>query len=438
MKSVIKKYAYGALVLFCAAFALFIFINSKNKQEWPALKMRQGALAEAPEWAGTREKYQQLTATLEKKPQDATTLLQLAKLFMQEARATGDNTYYNQHAMQLIQQVLGQDARHFEATCLKAMILLSQHRFQEGKSVAEAACAINPYNAFVHGLLVDALVETGDYPAAVAMGDKMVAIRPDIRSYSRVSYLREIHGQLPGAIEAIKMAIGAGYPGNEDTEWARMVLGHLYEDCDSLDKAMEQYQQALEERPDYPFALAGLARIARYRGDAQTAIQYLDKAYKVMPEVGFLEELAAAWQATGNSEKATEILNITIKALETDSRDPQTGHLADMELATLYLQSGQVQKALEHARTEYQRRPQNIDAAMTLAWVLYRNGQSAEALPLAQTALKTGSQQPERLLKCGLILQANGQKAAADTCIATALRLKPYMDAELRQMAGKP
>jgi hypothetical protein len=45
----------------------------------------------------------------------------------------------------------------------------------------------------------------------------MMAIRPDLRSYSRVSYLREIFGDIPGAREAMLMAIQAGYPGQEET-----------------------------------------------------------------------------------------------------------------------------------------------------------------------------------------------------------------------------
>jgi hypothetical protein len=39
---------------------------------------------------------------------------------------------------------------------------------------------------------VDGNVEMGNYDSAVAFADKMVALRPDLTSYSRVSYLREI------------------------------------------------------------------------------------------------------------------------------------------------------------------------------------------------------------------------------------------------------
>jgi len=66
-------------------------------------------------------------------------------------------------------------------------------------------------------------VEMGNYTAAVENSDKMVSIRPDIRSYSRISYLREIYGDYPGSIEAMKMAVGAAYR-DEATEWSRVQL----------------------------------------------------------------------------------------------------------------------------------------------------------------------------------------------------------------------
>lgn len=94
-------------------------------------------------------------------------------------------------------------------------------------------------------MLVDANVELGNYARSVEMADKMVSIRPDIRSYSRISYLREIHGQVPGAIEAMKLAVSAGYPGMEQTEWARLTLGRLYQRYGMPDSAMYQFQMAL-------------------------------------------------------------------------------------------------------------------------------------------------------------------------------------------------
>ena len=103
--------------------------------------------------------------------------------------------------------------------------------------------------------MVDANVELGNYDKAIEYADKMVAIRPDLRSYSRVSYLREIHGLVDESIAALKMAVAAGYPGMEQTEWARLTLGHLYERYGAQDSAMIQYATALAERPNYPLSI---------------------------------------------------------------------------------------------------------------------------------------------------------------------------------------
>ena len=102
--------------------------------------------------------------------------------------------YYDMAAMQQVNAVLEKEPSNFHALTYKALIYLSQHHFADGLKTALEAKKINPYNAFVYGLLVDACVETGDYTAAVEYSDKMISIRPDIRSYSRISYLREIHG----------------------------------------------------------------------------------------------------------------------------------------------------------------------------------------------------------------------------------------------------
>lgn len=90
---------------------------------------------------------------------------------------------------------------------------MSQHRFEECKQLMEGVALENSYNAYVFGLLTDAHLELGNYSEAILMADKMVGLRPDLRSYSRISYLRELHGDVPGAIEAIQLAITAGYPG---------------------------------------------------------------------------------------------------------------------------------------------------------------------------------------------------------------------------------
>src|SRR4030095_721927 len=186
---------------------------------------------------------------IERNPQDVKSILALTTIFVQEARITGNYMYYDQAALKCVNRVLKLDSLNFEALKFKSLIYLSQHHFADGLALAEKAQKINPYNAFIYGLLVDGNVEMGQYDSALVNAERMESVRPDIRSYARISYLREIHGDYPGAIEAMEMAVHAGGQGDETTEWTRIHLGRLYENTGDLKSAKMQYMIALNERP---------------------------------------------------------------------------------------------------------------------------------------------------------------------------------------------
>lgn len=201
----------------------------------------------------------------------------------------------------------GKNENHFEALSLKAMIFLSEHHFEEALATAQKAVSINPYNAFVYGTLVDGYVEMGDYKAAVENLEKMISIRPDMRSYSRISYLREIHGDYSGAIEAMKLAVDAGATGDEATAWTRVQLGHLYEKTGDIKSAEMNYFIALNERPRYAYALAGLGRIAVSQNKYDEAIALYQQADSLIADYSMQEELSDIYLLKGQPEKADAI-----------------------------------------------------------------------------------------------------------------------------------
>jgi tetratricopeptide (TPR) repeat protein len=306
---------------------------------------------------------------------------------------------------------LQKDPMHFEALTFKALLYLSQHHFAEGLAVAEKARAANPYNAFVHGLLVDAQVELGNYPKAVEEAEKMICIRPDLRSYSRISYLREIHGDYPGAIEAMRLAVDAGLPGDEATEWARVQLGHLYEMTGGLKTAEMQYLVALEQRPAYAYALAGQGHIALTLRQYEKAIGYYLQADALLNDHCFKEGLAEAYQLSQQKNKADSILQWLIHAM--DKHDDELEHHAGLELAHIYLKAGDHNNALEHAMEEYDRRPDNIEVNETIALVHYMRKEFTKALPYMEKAMKTKSKDPNLLCLAGLVYAKTGNRGKA-------------------------
>ena len=437
-----KKFTYIILlVLFfgTSAFVVLRYNHSlKNKLNafYPMLD-RKGTMAKSAEWQSIKSSAENLIRIVRDNPQDKKSMLALATLYVQEGRASGNFNYYDKAALHYIDALLEMDANDFQALTLKSLVQLSQHHFADGLATAEKAKNINPYNAFVYGLLVDGNVEMGNYKEAVKNSDKMVSIRPDIRSYSRISYLREIHGDYPGAIEAMQMAVDAGMYGDEPTSWARIQLARLFENTGDIKAAEMHYTIALNERPGYAYAIAGLGRIALWKKDYAKAISLFTQADGLIPDGYFKAQLAQAYLLSGDEKKATEYLNKVAdeinNSVQVSAQEENAAHHADVELAHIYLLLKDYNKALTHASNEYNRRPENIDVNGLMAWTYYKLGETNKALSYLNAALRTNSKNPTLLCQAGLIFFKSGQKQKAKTLWQEALHKDPNIDVSLKE-----
>jgi tetratricopeptide (TPR) repeat protein len=437
-----RKYLYPILVGCTGVLLVCIFLFSKSPEKSVAqLKFRTGSIALGGEWVETKKVIESLLTEIELNSDNYTAKLNLSKGYIQEARITGDHAYYDAAALVLLDDVIANEPQNFDALCCKATVLLSQHHFSEALKVAKTALPINPNNAFIYGLMCDSYVELGQYKQAVKMADKMINIRPDIRSYSRVSYLREIHGDINGAIIASKLAVDAGFPGLEETAWSRMILAHLYEMKGHLDSAEFQYQTALKERPDYAFALAGLGKKEKVNGNYKKAISYYRKAEKAIIEYSFSDELTDLYRLNGDPKNGYQSAYRVIKMLSPLSNDDESvsghGHYADRELAYAYLKINNTDKALEHAMLEYNRRPKNIDVCETVAWVYYKQKNYAKANEFISKALRTGCKNPSLLCRAGLIKFKAGKHTEGKKILDLAFKNNPVIsDIKLKNEAN--
>jgi tetratricopeptide (TPR) repeat protein len=435
-----KKHLYTILVgVTLTLLACIFFFSKKPKEKIPDFKERGSGINLSAEWLNSKKAMEGLLAAIEQNPEDYKAMLSLSQAYIQESRVTGNHGYYDRAALVLLDRIIEAQPKNFDALCFRATVLLSQHHFAEGLEEAQKALPINPNSAFIYGILCDANLELGKYDEAVKMADKMVSVRPDIRSYARVSYLREIYGDMPGAIEAIKLAVAAGYPGLEQTEWTRCILAHLYENTGSLDSAEYQYKIALQERPDYAFAIAGLGRIAKAKTNYKDAITYFEKAKSLITEYSFSDELTDLYRLDKQNDKAEKNGQEVIKLLgpNTDQEDENGhGHYADKELAYAYLKINDVDNALKHAMIEYERRPDNIDVCETVAWVNYKKGNFQEANKLIDKSLRTNSKNPILLCRAGLIKIKANDAIKGKALIKNAMESDPFLDIELRNEAS--
>ena len=154
-----------------------------------------------------------------------------------------------------------------------------------------------------------------------------------------------------------------------------------------------------------------------------------------MKDYAFADELVDLYRLNHQPEEAEkmarESINMLASAAQQANSGEAMGHYADRELAYAYLKTNELDKALEHAKIEYARRPDNIDVNETLAWVYYKRGAYAEAAKYIAVARRTHSQNPVLLARAGLILMKTGQAAEGHALLEKSLKTAPYLNPEV-------
>ena len=150
-------------------------------------------------------------AVIAQRPQQPEGYLALAKASIRKARESGDDGYY-QRAERAIYHVLVQQPESSDALLLMAWTQIGQHQFAAALKTAEHLRQRLPNDYQVYGLLGDAYVELGQYDQAASAWQHMIDLRPGPAAYSRIAYLRELHGDLQGATEMMAMAVRAVSP----------------------------------------------------------------------------------------------------------------------------------------------------------------------------------------------------------------------------------
>jgi len=158
-------------------------------------------------------------------------------------------------------RALAHDPGDAQASTSMGLLALARHQFVGALQWGDRARQLDPAGARPLGIIGDAQIELGRYPEAVRTFQAMVDRRPDLSSYARVSYARELFGDVDGAIAAMQQAVEAGGAVPENGAYTRVLLANLYFNGGRLAEAEAAYRRALFDQLRYPYALAGLARV---------------------------------------------------------------------------------------------------------------------------------------------------------------------------------
>lgn len=360
-----------------------------------------------------------LQAELRLYPHNVKALDTLGLAYQQRARETADPTYYGK-ADGILHRALQLAPRDLIATAGLGQLALSRHQFRHALELGLRAKSISPTTAGVYGVIGDAELELGRYPQAFAAFDRMNAIKPDVASYARVSYARELLGDTRGALRAMSLAASAAVGEREASSWTHVQLGLLLVNSGRARAALTQMREALTLFPGYYFALDGMAQAESALGNLRVATELERQAVAKVPlpqYVGFLGDLL---QVTGHARAAQRedaLIPVIQKLLAAN------GVRNDLDIALFDVDHGiDLPRALQFARKGYVERP-SILGDDVLGWALARNGQCRAALPWSERALRLGTHDPVKLFHRGFIAACLGQSPR--TYYARALALNP-------------
>ena len=356
------------------------------------------------------------------RPDDAHSLALLGLAYAQRARETGDAAYVSR-ADRALRRAVKLEPKDFEALTGLGGVALTRHRFRDALVLARRALAAAPDTAAPHGVLGDALLELGRYDAAFAAFDRMAALKPNNSSYARVSYGRELRGDVPAAIDAMELALDAAAGSPEAYAWTAVELGKLHWSVGRAARAASFYRLALAARPGYAPALDALARFEAARGRLGRAVALQRRAVVAVPLPGYVAQLGDLLAATGRTREAREQYGL-VAAIE--RIQAANGSRIDLESALYRTDRGiRLAETLELARLAHVRRP-SVAGDDVLAWALARNGRCGEARRWSQRSLRLGTRDASFFFHRGMIERCLGRNADARHWFRLALETNPH------------
>lgn len=368
----------------------------------------------------TQRAVAEAEARLAKYPTDQTAKKTLAAALLQRVRETADPSYYTA-ADNILATLGGARSADPEVLLLEGTLLLARHSFTQALDVGKRALVKLPSNPAVHGILVDAYNELGRYDDAAAATQRMADIRPDRAALARVSYARELRGDVSGAIEAMLQAVVAGPPSGENAAYVQTLLGNLLLARGNVVDASLTYDAALRAFPGFAPARAGQAAVLLARGRPAEAAAVLSRVVEAQPVLQYVITEGDSYAAAGmkdRSANAYQLVDAIIALYRANGVD------VDLDVAIYRAEHDPSPALLAKTRRATARRP-GVAGHDALAWVLHLLGKHHEAAAEIAKVIAVGDRDPLYRYHAAVIADADGDRTSAASQLDLVLKSNP-------------
>ena len=396
------------VVIIAAVAAMVVTANIREGRRSPRPFTTAPPLGGAASASTSREGLAKRVAEMDRRlaanPDDVGAAVLLADVLIRQARVTG-NAGLTARAAGILQQARVEAPGNYDVIRTLGTLYLSQHRFKEAAEAGEKCHALRPADPTSLGIIGDAHLELGDYDAAFGAFDRMMALRPGSASYARVSYARELQGNLSGALAAMSLAADASGGGDvEAIAWYRSQAGELYLRLGEPLKAKQEFALASQAFPGHPFAVFGYAKALEATGDRPGARTLLEELVSRSPTPDLHAHLGDLLAAMGDHEMAERQYALAEAAWRSDAPEPRN-------LARFLADRGRkLDEAVTLAESAAAVR-HDIFTDDALAWAYFKAGRHDDAMRTMAQALRTGTRDRDILAHKAAIDSSRGQVA---------------------------
>lgn len=377
----------------------------------------------------------QANRLIEKNPKNFEAYNALALALSRRARETSDVRFYSL-AEETLKKSFEISPDNFDGGRIRVWLLLGKHEFATAREEALKLNKKMPDDVMVYGFLADANAELGNYDEAEKSVQLMLDLRPgNLPGITRAAYLREMFGDVDGALELMNMALQSTAPSEvEDAAWILTQMAHLQLSVAKVVDAEKNLEQALALFPGYHYALGNLAKVRIQQKRYDEAIQLLKQRYQAAPHAENLYDLAEALHLAGRKEDARKAFaEFEQKSLLETNR----GDNSNPELIFYYADyAHEPLKALEVASREFARR-HDAYTLDSYAWALHVNGRDQEARKQIAAALAVGIGDAKLMRHAGEIALKTGDRAGARKYLQQAAELNTAESGQARALLAR-
>jgi tetratricopeptide (TPR) repeat protein len=309
--------------------------------------------------------------------------------------------------------------------------------FQQAQSIVDEVAADDPNAVEPHLTRARIYLAQGHLKEANAELNYVRAAKPKLLEAQLLAgFMQEAGGFYDEAVRLyLPLVTNPGEFERTDTHFERdavMALANCYTKLQRYEDALALYDQLATRFPKQPFMLVQLASVQSLLERTADAIATLEKAVQLAPEVAdFRTRLAELYRTAGRTQDAIAQCE---KVCDAATQGPAQLY-ADLRLAELYLDSGQLDKAKVHAAAALAVAGDNPDILTINARVREKLGDLPGAKDAYRKALEKNPLTVDAIYRLGLLLARStdaGEQEEGKKLLERHKRIEPFMQ-EIRR-----